>query len=118
MAEKSAIYVQSPIWRMMLALSLWQPWATLVAIGAKRIETRHWHTHYRGPLAIHAAKRKDKDSLALCLSQPFLSALAAGGYDTPFELPFGLMIATCRLDQCLPIHENGMGDAREVPLPI
>lgn len=40
----------------MKALTLTQPWATLIAIGAKRIETRSWGTSYRGPLAIHAAK--------------------------------------------------------------
>lgn len=39
----------------MKALTLRQPWATLVAVGAKRIETRSWSTNYRGPLAIHAA---------------------------------------------------------------
>lgn len=36
----------------MKALSLWQPWATLIAIGAKQWETRGWRTAYRGPLAI------------------------------------------------------------------
>ncbi len=40
----------------MKALSLIQPWASLVAIGAKQIETRSWKTLYRGTLAIHAAK--------------------------------------------------------------
>lgn len=39
------------------ALSLWQPWASLVAEGVKTIETRHWSTRYRGPLAIHATKQ-------------------------------------------------------------
>ena len=38
-------------------LTLTQPWATLVAIGAKKIETRSWSASYRGPLAIHAAAR-------------------------------------------------------------
>lgn len=42
----------------MKAVTLWQPWASLVAIGAKTIETRSWATSYRGPLAIHAAARK------------------------------------------------------------
>jgi len=37
-------------------ISLTQPWATLVAIGAKRIETRSWATPYRGAVAIHAAQ--------------------------------------------------------------
>ena len=41
----------------MKALTLWQPWASLVALGEKRIETRCWSTAYRGPLAIHAAAR-------------------------------------------------------------
>lgn len=40
----------------MRILTLWEPWATLIAIGAKRIETRSWATRYRGPLAIHAAR--------------------------------------------------------------
>lgn len=40
----------------MKALSVPQPSATLIAIGAKRIETTAWHTRYRGPLAIHASK--------------------------------------------------------------
>ena len=42
----------------MKALTLHQPWASLIAIGAKKIETRSWATSYRGPLAIHAAVRK------------------------------------------------------------
>lgn len=40
----------------MRAISLWQPWASAIALGSKRIETRSWSTSYRGPLAIHAAK--------------------------------------------------------------
>jgi|GEM_PF-289760 hypothetical protein len=39
------------------ALTLWQPWATWIAQGDKKIETRSWSTSYRGRLAIHAAKR-------------------------------------------------------------
>lgn len=35
----------------MKALTLTQPWATLVAIQAKRIETRSWGTDYRGWIA-------------------------------------------------------------------
>jgi len=41
----------------MKALSLWQPWASLIALGEKRIETRIWSTKHRGPLAIHAAAK-------------------------------------------------------------
>lgn len=42
----------------MKALTLHQPWATLVAVGAKQVETRGWATRYRGPIAIHAGHRR------------------------------------------------------------
>lgn len=42
----------------MRALTLHQPWASLVAAGVKQIETRSWSTSYRGPLAIHAGKKR------------------------------------------------------------
>lgn len=41
----------------MKALSLRQPWASLIADGHKTIETRTWRTRYRGSLAIHASAR-------------------------------------------------------------
>jgi eukaryotic-like serine/threonine-protein kinase len=39
----------------MKCLSLHQPGATLLTLGAKRYETRSWRTEYRGPLLIHAS---------------------------------------------------------------
>jgi len=85
-------------WRV---LTLTQPWATLVALGAKRIETRSWPTHYRGPLLIHAAKglagMRQRDYHARCRSEPFASALAGGGYTDPADLPRGALVAACDL---------------------
>jgi hypothetical protein len=40
----------------MKALSLTQPWASLMALGHKHYETRSWWTSHRGTLAIQAAK--------------------------------------------------------------
>lgn len=40
----------------MKALSLRQPWASLIIYAGKDIENRTWPTSYRGPLLIHAAK--------------------------------------------------------------
>lgn len=40
----------------MKAISLWEPWASLIRTGAKTIETRSWRTNYRGELLICAAK--------------------------------------------------------------
>lgn len=41
----------------MKALTIWQPWASLLAQGEKKYETRGWPTKYRGPIAIHAAMK-------------------------------------------------------------
>ena len=41
----------------MRALSLWQPHSQAIMLGLKIYETRGWPTDYRGPLAIHAAKK-------------------------------------------------------------
>lgn len=41
----------------MKALTIWQPWASLLVSGQKKYETRSWATDYRGPIAIHAAMR-------------------------------------------------------------
>ena len=87
----------------MKAITLTQPWATLVAIGAKRIETRSWSTNYRGPLAIHAAKGLTADDLRLGFVDPFKSAFNAAGYKLVSTCPRGALVATCRLVACLPI---------------
>jgi hypothetical protein len=41
----------------MKALTVLQPYAQLIAVGAKQYETRSWATKHRGPTAIHAGKR-------------------------------------------------------------
>lgn len=43
----------------MKALSVRQPWASLIAGGHKTIEWRSWRTNYRGPLLICAGKTPD-----------------------------------------------------------
>lgn len=58
-------------------LSLWQPWASLIAIKAKLVETRGWATDYRGPLAIQAAKNTRE--LRICATEPFYSVLKTAG---------------------------------------
>jgi hypothetical protein len=44
----------------MKALSVRQPWASLIVLGLKCVEIRSWPTDYRGPLLIHAAKTLDE----------------------------------------------------------
>ena len=113
----------------MKAITLAQPWATLVAIGAKQIETRSWATSYRGSLAIHAAagygKGGAKAHKALCGTEPFCSVLNAAcsaHYDaldksvgvlramakSPF-MPMGAIVAVCELMDCALIHRDSAG---------
>lgn len=86
----------------MKALTLHQPWASLVALGAKKVETRSWRTNYRGPLAIHAAKALPK-SWAPFRSGYFLDALEHecgiteyGALDLD-ELPVGAVLCVVNL---------------------
>ena len=44
----------------MKALSIRQPWASLIVAGIKDIENRSWVTNYSGKLLIHAAQKFDK----------------------------------------------------------
>jgi hypothetical protein len=76
----------------MMGLSLWQPWASLVAAGAKLEETRSWRTGYRGRLAIHAATR------ALELPSPAFRAAAEAVLHCQLEeLPRGGIVAIATL---------------------
>lgn len=93
----------------MKALTLWQPHATLVAIGAKKIETRSWPTKYRGPLAIHAAKKFPREYVRLCWREPFRSALGLsmlGLMMVQDILPRGYVLATGELVNCVPIQKG------------
>lgn len=83
----------------MKALSLWQPWASAIAIGAKTIETRGWWTPYRGPLAIHAAKFQNDETREF-FTWKGCEALRAK-YPNFDSLPFGAIVATCRITECL-----------------
>ncbi len=42
----------------MKVLSIKEPFASLVALGIKKIETRSWKTNYRGEIYIHASLTK------------------------------------------------------------
>ncbi|GBG09493.1 2-oxoglutarate dehydrogenase E1 [Paenibacillus agaridevorans] len=79
------------------AITIWQPWATLITLRLKGFETRSRRTHYRGPIAIHAAKHID---LAACREEPIRSELLEYGY-TSDNLPTGAVIATAVLSDCI-----------------
>ena len=99
----------------MKAITLHQPYATLIAIGAKRVETRGWRTRFRGPLAIHAARVFGPGARALCSREPFRSALAQGGYASADALPLGAVVATCRLLDCQPTSADDGQPSAHLP---
>lgn len=105
----------------MKALTLTQPWATLVAIGAKRIETRSWSTSYRGDLLlIHAGTGLGpvggkKGLVMQCARKHFLPALDVimpehlRGIGSPASiaerLPLGAIVAVCELTLVVPVEQ-------------
>jgi hypothetical protein len=97
----------------MKALTLWQPWASLIAVGAKTIETRGWSTSYRGPLAIHASKRCEVGAVGeydVEKDNPRGTPpayLMRGPMDWPYRLPLGAVVATCELVDVVPMVFEG-----------
>lgn len=70
----------------MKAITISQPFASLIASGEKWCENRTWPTSYRGPLAIHAGKGTqylDRDELR--------------------DYPTGCVVAVCHLIACVPV---------------
>lgn len=94
----------------MKCISLWQPWASLVVLGLKRIETRSWETLHRGQLLIHAASKWNHELDVIACREPFRSALASQLTDETglrrcgrVMLPFGRIIGVVTVDGCEPI---------------
>lgn len=101
----------------MKAISLWQPWATAVVLGAKGIETRGWSTDYRGPLLIHAAARCNKKDLTRQRSHWLWCAVlqpvgVTRGSTAPLWdlLPFGAIIGHVDLVDCRPTDSFTVGE--------
>jgi hypothetical protein len=76
----------------MKVISLWQPWASLMAIGAKNYETRSWTTSHRGEIAIHAAKRWTEEEIQTAMSCMFRHAFLEADVN-PIKLPLGGIVA-------------------------
>lgn len=102
------------------AITVIQPWATLIALQAKLYETRTWKIPYRGLIAIHAGQNKEEirainDDLIDMRSwddarkQKFLRAVPRGiylhhlrevlppQYRRPNDLPLGAILCIADL---------------------
>ena len=74
----------------MKALTVQQPFASLIAYGEKTVEFRTWATDHRGALAICASARN------------------VGKLDDGRTIPYGVVVATCLLKQCRPFTQADM----------
>lgn len=79
-----------------MALSLHQPYASLVAFGAKVFETRSWGTKFKGPVVIHATKTLEYN----WRDAHFMQALHEAGIENPAKLPLGCALAVATLVDC------------------
>lgn len=100
----------------MKAISVLNPWAVLLAIGAKRFETRSWETDYRGPIAIHASKKFTGVQHEICFSEPFATVLMRElfgneplGAFMMHRIQCGAVLATGELTCCLPTESIAAG---------
>ena len=94
------------------AISLHQPWASLIAMGFKHYETRSWSTNYRGNLVICSAKKNPKQQR---LNYEYLASIL--GIDLtqyPWDsLPLGKAIAVVNLTDCIEMTPNFIEDQSE-----
>jgi hypothetical protein len=87
------------------ALSVVQPWATLLMRGVKRFETRGWQTRHRGLLAIHASARIPYGERELCRTEPCRRLLRDAGYESWKQLPLGVILGTVELVRCVRVED-------------
>jgi len=95
----------------MKAITIYQPYASLIAVEAKKFETRSWYTPYRGTIAIHAAKKRDYE-YKMQYPEAFVYAVDDVFYENQLAwdcLPHGAIIATAVLVGCHKI------DYRHIP---
>lgn len=99
----------------MKCLTLTQPYATLIALEEKHIETRSWPTNYRGPLAIHAGKGLApvggiKGLFNLYYSEPFYRVLFPRfGALSEWDMPQGAIVAVCELIDVVSTNQLPLG---------
>jgi hypothetical protein len=96
----------------MKALSIRQPWASLILKAGKDIENRCWPTKFRGRILIHAAKGMTRDehedaidfAVMACKAKPHPEARGATFRELGFardDLPRGGIIGSVEIVDCV-----------------
>ena len=82
------------------ALTVKDPWATLIAIGAKRVETRAYRTRHQGSIAIHSSKALDREDQELYSHEPYHTTLQRAGIRSPDDMSKSAIIAVAEIVAC------------------
>jgi hypothetical protein len=92
------------------AISLWQPWALMVSLGVKSVETRSRRTHYRGPLAICSTATTPRKVFDQAIKIPAVVEVMKGV--PPLQTlcwilrpQGGMVVATCDLVDCVRVED-------------
>ena len=91
----------------MKVLSIKEPFASLVALGIKKIETRSWKTNYRGEIYIHASLTKNviKDKKR---EEKLLSMIPDN-----YEFKQGNIISKAYLKDCIYMDEEFINNIKK-----
>lgn len=97
----------------MKALSIKQPFASLIVLGIKDIENRTWYTNYRGRIYVHASAKPAKSLISSCLT---LEQCEVAGielrktiqplFNNTKQFPHSAIIGEVDIIDCIPDHTS------------
>lgn len=95
----------------MKALSIQQPWASLIVMGFKDIENRTWPTRKRGQILVHAGKKFLMEDFVYLHGQGYKLGLPAAAMDFlhrtgPNGFPMGGIVGSVELVDCVTQHAS------------
>jgi len=92
----------------MKALSVKQPWASLIMSGHKEVEVRTWKTDYRGQLVIHTGKRIDRVAMDFLMGTD--SNRPRCKITKDMEFPAGCILGKIKVLDVVPLYEPNWKD--------
>lgn len=91
----------------MKAISVRQPWASLIVLGYKEYETRSWRTSVRGKIAIHSSSSQHV-AKQLCKFKPYSTLLGQHSCNSYEDLVYGHIIGTVFLDEVIECDDGNL----------
>lgn len=91
----------------MKVLSIKEPFASLVSLGIKKIETRSWKTNYRGEIYIHASLTKN------VIKDKTREKRLLGLLPNDYNFKQGKIICKAYLKDCIYMDEEFMSNIKK-----